>query len=181
MATHNPYAPSRATLKVGEIAGSSEGVRREGKWIVMPLDGVLPHRCVKCNAEPQEPARQRTLYWHHPAVYLVIVFNIIIYAIVAAVVRRKIKVSPALCMEHAKQRRKIIIFAWLGILAAIVLPFMLANTENAAGWLMLCILLFIVAGLVGVFRSRLLYAKKIDGDEARLGGAGADYLDSLPE
>lgn len=181
MAAHNPYAPSRATLKVADVAGSSDGVRRDGKWIVMPVDASLPHRCVKCNEEPEEPTKQRTLYWHHPALYVVALINLLIYAIVASLVRKHIKVSPALCPGHGKKRRKIIIYSWLGMLASVVLPFMFVDSDDVGGALIIAILLFIASALFGVFGSRLLYAKKIDVAEARIGGAGVDFLDSLPE
>ena len=181
MAAHNPYAPSRATLKVVDAAGSSSGVRREGKWIVMSIDDSLPHRCVKCNAEPDEPTRRRTLYWHHPGVYLVILINIIIYAIVAAIVRKSVKLSPALCAAHKARRRNAILLAWIGVVAAFVLPILLGSEDNAGAWLLFGILLFLASCIAGIFRSRLLYARKIDADEVRLGGAGPDFLDSLPE
>ena len=147
----------------------------------MPIDDQLPHRCVKCNAEPDEPTRRRTYYWHHPGVYLVILFNIIVYAIVAAVVRKSVKLSPALCLDHKARRRNAILLAWIGVVASFVLPILFGSEENAGIWLLFGILLFLFSCFGGIFRSRLLYARKIDADEVRLGGAGPEFLDSLPE
>jgi uncharacterized membrane protein len=178
---HNPYAPSRATLNVSDNPASSTGVRREGKWIVMPLDAELPHRCVKCNAAPDEPTKRRTVYWHHPAVYLVLLINLIIYAIVAAVVRKQVKISPALCSAHKAKRRNAILLAWGGVAAAILLPIAFGSEEYAGVWLLFCIVLFLVSCISGIVRSRILYGKRIDADEAKLGGAGPEFLDSLPD
>jgi hypothetical protein len=181
MDRHNPYAPSRAVLAQTDGRGRSDEVRREGKFIVMAVDATLPHRCVKCNAQPDEPTKTRTLYWHHPAIYLVILFNLIIYAIVAYAVRKTIKLEVPLCLEHKKRRRNAILLAWIGVIAAFVLPIAFGSEENGGAWVLFCVLLFFVSCLAGIFRSRLLYGKKIDADEARLGGAGREFLDSLPE
>jgi hypothetical protein len=181
MVDHNPYAPSRAVLASIDGRGRSDEVRREGRFIRMPVDATLPHRCVKCNAPPAEPAKTRTIYWHHPAIYLVILVNIIIYAIVAYAVRKKITLEVPLCAAHKSRRRNAILLAWIGVIASFVLPIAFASEENGGAWVLFCILLFFVSCLAGIFGSRLLYGKKIDADEARLGGAGRDFLDSLPE
>lgn len=181
MAQHNPYAPSPAVLSSVEARGRSDEVRRDGRFIVMPVDATLPDRCVKCNAPPAEPTRTRTIYWHHPAIYLVVLVNIIIYAIVAYAVRKTIKLEVPLCTAHKKRRRNAILLAWTGVIASFVLPIAFGSGENSGTWVLVCVLMFFVSCLVGIFGSRLLYGKKIDADEARLGGAGREFLDSLPE
>jgi len=181
MTSHNPYAPSAAALKAGTVAARCEGVKRDGKWIVMPVGGDLPPRCVKCNATADEPTKQRKVQWHHPAIYLVLLFNIIVYAIVAAIVSKRIKVSPGLCEQHKARRRNAILYAWLGIVGSIVLPIVFGSEEYAGEWIFFCIVLFLGSCVMGIVRSRVLYAKKIDDYSARLGGAGPQFLDSLPE
>jgi hypothetical protein len=180
MAAHNPYAPLPAALGSGAVHGPTDGARRDGKWIVLPPGGDLPHRCVKCNGEPDEPTRVRKVLWHHPGVYLLVLFNIIIYAIVAAIVSKKIRVTVALCSAHKRRRRTAILIAWAGVIASVVLPLLFGSQEFAGEWLGFCILLFLGSCLFGILRARLLYAKKIDEYGARLGGAGPAYLDSLP-
>ena len=36
-----------------------------------------------------EPTKMRKVYWHHPGVYALILINLIVYAIVAAIVRKR--------------------------------------------------------------------------------------------
>lgn len=181
MATHNPYAPSRASLRQVDKQAPSDEVRRDGKWVVVPIDGGLPPRCVKCNADADEPTKQRTLYWHHPGVYALLLVNLLVYAIVAAILRKKAKLSPGLCSEHKARRRNVILIAWGLVLGAFVAPFLFANEETIGLWMLIGILMFLAAIILAMVRARIVYAKKIDDEEVRLGGCGDDFLDSLPE
>ena len=64
-------------------------------------------------------------------------------------------------------------------MAAFVLPALFANDDTFAGWIGISVLLFLVSILVGMYRARIIYAKRIDDNEIRLGGCGDDFLDSL--
>jgi hypothetical protein len=180
MNQHNPYAPSRASLKLHDHPGDSSEVRREGKWVVMPVDAALPSRCVKCNAEPLEPTKLRTFYWHHPGVYFLLLVNLLVYAIVAAIVRKTVKLAPALCEEHKLKRRNAILMAWGFVIAAFAAPFLFANEDSLGIWLLLGVLLILFAIVFGMIRARIMYAKRIEDGEVRLGGCGEEFLDSLP-
>jgi hypothetical protein len=180
MNNKNPYAPSPATLNARDVSGSSDGVRRDGSWVIVSGGADLPHRCVKCNAAPSEPTRKRTLFWHHPAIYFVILLNILIYIVVALIVRKKVKISPALCARHKARRRNAILLAWLGVGASLALPVAFGNEDSVGAWILFSVLLFAGSAIAGIFRSRILYAKRIDAIEARLGGASEEFLDSLP-
>ena len=180
MDKHNPYAPSRASLKQLDSPGDSSEVRRDGKWLVMPVDAALPPRCVKCNAEPLEPTKRRTVYWHHPGIYLLLLVNLLVYAVVAAIVRKTVKIFPALCEEHKARRRNTILVAWGCVIAAFAAPIMFANDDNAGGWILFGVLLFLFGVLFGMIRARIVYAKRIADGELRLGGCGEQFLDSLP-
>ena len=56
--------------------------------------GVFPHRCVKCNEPTEPPNKRRTVYWHHPAVYVLLLVYVIVYIIVAVIVRKTAKIDP---------------------------------------------------------------------------------------
>jgi hypothetical protein len=180
MPKHNPYAPSRASMKQPEHHGPGVDVRRDGKWVVMPRDGALPPRCVKCNAQADEPIKERTLYWHHPALYILLLVSILIYAIVAVIVRKSARLSPGLCADHKKQRLNVILTGWTGVFVAFTVPFMFADSEYLGLVVSLSVLLFLVVIVYAMVRGRIVYAKRIDQDEVRLGGCGKDFLDSLP-
>ncbi len=181
MSKHNPYAPSRASLKQHEHLGPIDQVRRDGKWVVLPRHAALPPRCVKCNGEVDEPTRQRTLYWHHAGVYALLLVNLLIYAIVAAIVRKKAVIAPGLCAEHKRKRRDAILTCWVGILLAFATPFVFGSDEYFGLVLLFSVVLFIAVIVYAMVRGRIVYARKIDEDEVRLGGCGRGFLDSLPE
>jgi hypothetical protein len=155
-------------------------VRRDGKWVVMPRNAALPPRCVKCNADADEPTKSRKLYWHHPGIYLLILASILIYIIVALVVRRSAEVAPGLCAEHKRKRFNGILISWLIVIAAFILPFALQSTDYVGAGVAISVLMFLGAILFGIARGRVVYAKRIDDEEVRLGGCKEDFLDSLP-
>jgi hypothetical protein len=180
MQKHNPYAPSSASLRQREHLGPSDEVRRDGKWVVMSPDAALPARCVKCNGEVDEPTKLRTVYWHHGAIYLLLLVNLLIFLIVALAVRKKAVIAPGMCLEHKRSRRNAILYAWLGILFAFVTPFVFASSEYLGMVVMFSVVVFVTVIVYGMTKGRIVYAKRIDKDEVRLGGCGEEYLDSLP-
>ena len=172
----NPYAPPRAALGPGDRGG----VWRLGKSVVMHLGAELPHRCVKCNAPAEEPNKERTLYWHHPALYVIALFALLIYAIVALIVRKKATVAPGLCTAHRKRRNLWIAVGCLGPVVGLALAIQAGTGDNcggmAAGGLLL--LASIVTALI---MARIVYAERIEGDYVRLRGCGEAFLASLPD
>jgi hypothetical protein len=182
MDDRNPYAPSQASLKSthGLATSTQSGVTawRNQKVLVMIPDTPLPPRCVKCNEPAEEPTKIRKVYWHHTGVYALILINLIIYAIVAAIVRKRALVAPGLCARHKKRRQLGLFIGWGGLVAGIALMF--AGGSDQGAYLGLGILLVLVSALTGMIVSRVLVARKIDQDYVWLKGCGAEFLDSLP-
>lgn len=180
---HNPYAPSRASLasRSGKAEVSSEvSVWRDGKTVVKLPDAALPARCVKCNAPADPPTRERSLYWVHPAVYLLILAGGLILLIVYVVVRKKADVNPGMCAAHRKRRLGALAYGWVGSLGGFLLA-CIGGAADSGGLVLLGLFLLISAIVVGMVWGRLVYAKKITPDEVRLGGFSPDYLDELPD
>jgi hypothetical protein len=187
MDDRNPYAPSRASLAARPSqpeSNRSDGVTawRNQKALVMIPDTALPPRCVKCNAPAEEPTKLRKVYWHHPAVYLLILINIIIYAIVGAIVRKRARVAAGLCAVHKKRRRRGITLAWTSFIAGIGLLTWGFSDSTANGGVFAAVGIIAVLGsiLAGIIVSRIVYAQKIDKSLVWLKGCGAEFLDSLP-
>jgi hypothetical protein len=175
----NPYAAPTASLD-RNADEDSPGVWREGKLLAMRQGALLPPRCVRCNCAVQKPAKERTVYWHSPWIYLVILLNIIIYAVVALIVRKTAKINPALCPEHQKQR---MITLWAGFPGTILL--LLLAIWAFSGDRMLLGLVFAL-GFLGTalylgFKGPLLVPTRITKEEVRLKGCSEAFLDSLPE
>jgi hypothetical protein len=172
----NPYAPPKASL---EPTGNGN-CWRDGKVLVMLADTPLPHRCIKCNAPAVTPVKKRKVYWHHPALYLLLLVNVIIYAVVALIVRRTATVAPGLCPEHRKRRLLGLWLGWGGSLAGLALFFFGLSVDKTP--LILVGPLLIVAAIVGgIVFARVVYPQRIEKDYVRLKGCSEEFLASLPD
>jgi hypothetical protein len=183
MDDRNPYAPSRASLTepVSRADGNTGiAVWRDGDVLIISIGAEMPHRCVKCNGPADQPIKARKVYWHHPVLYLLVLVNIIIYAIVAAVVRKTAFVRAGLCIEHKRRQRIASIFAWTGSLSGIVLVFLGMGSSWGFWGALLGMLLILGSVIGGLIFARIVYAKKIDKSYVRLKGCGTVFLDSLP-
>jgi hypothetical protein len=180
MDEHNPYAPSAASLAGATvIPADSGGAWRDGKLLILTREAALPNRCVRCNEPSQEPTKSRRVYWHSPWLYLLILANILIYALVALIVRKKAVVAPGLCSEHKKRRRIGIGIAWALLIAGFALMFTGIPTAKGAA-VIGGLLLIMVALLVSANVSRIVRANRIDAQYVRLKGCGPAFLDSMP-
>jgi hypothetical protein len=183
MASHNPYAPSKASLAarsgLPEVS-SDVSVWRDGKTVVTLHDAALPARCVKCNEPADQPTKERTLYWVHPAVYLLFLVAPIILLIVYLIVRKKAEVNPGLCETHKKRRLGALAYGWLGFFGGFMLAIVGGSADSGAA-VTLGLFLMVSSIVVGMIWGRLIHVKKITPDEVRLGGFSPEYLDELPD
>lgn len=183
MASHNPYAPSKASLGSGSGAAgvsSDASVWRDGKLVVALRDASLPARCVKCNQPADPPTKVRTVYWVHPACYLLFFAGVLILLIVYLIIRKKAEVNPGLCELHKKRRLIGLTWGWLGFFIGFFLM-MGGVSADRTGLAMFGLLLMISAIVMGMVWGRLIYVNKITEDEVRLGGCSSEYLDDLPD
>src|SRR6185312_5268560 len=153
MDDRNPYAPSQASLSVTEPAatggvGAGRTVWREGDLLITSIGAEMPRRCVKCNGPADQPTKARKVYWHHPGLYLLVLFNVLVYAVVVTVVRKKVFVSAGLCKEHKQRRRIAMSAAWTGALSGIVLVFVGMGTGFGV-WGALAGVLLILGSIIG--------------------------------
>src|SRR4051812_44962371 len=86
MPEFNPYAAPKTPLAPSSRKQMpvEEGLWADGKVLVMTKSAELPDLCIKCGAPAEGYRLKRNLMWHPPAWYLLILFNLIIYAIVAS-------------------------------------------------------------------------------------------------
>ncbi len=178
MTTTNRFAPPKAVLE--DRTGAEADMWREGKVLVMRKGGDFPDRCIKCNAPSVAPKRRVSLSWHSPWLYLLILLQIIVYAIVALIVRKTAKVHVGLCEQHQKRVLWSRVIGWGGLVVECALGYAaIATGRSELGLLALALLLpwliaFIVVG-------RLLLPQRIDDRYVRLKGCGPAFLASLPD
>jgi hypothetical protein len=177
--SHNPYAPSRASLAGSDVRAGAR-LWRLNKVLIISRDGDLPDRCIKCNADADGPTKTRTVYWHHPGFYLLLLVNIIVYIIAALIARKTAKVSPGLCARHKRKRTLGIWIGWGGFFVGLVaMSAAFGSNQPDLGMF----LIFATAGCViaGLLISRIVYAKRIDDRYVQLRGCGEAFLAELPE
>jgi hypothetical protein len=177
----NPYAAPRADVNAG--AGGQYAVPgafwRSGPILMTRHAAVLPARCVKCNAELQEPLKKQRFYWHHQAWFALVLLNAIIYIVVAIMVRRHADVSYGLCALHRQRRKRGILLAVGAVLLSLALLFVgIANSLPAL--ILSALLVFLMSIVIAIVKGRTLLPVRIDKSGARLKGCGEAFLASLP-
>ncbi|MDZ4816986.1 MAG: DUF4339 domain-containing protein [Verrucomicrobiota bacterium] len=166
-------------LKEGVDLAPAE-VSRTGKLIIADLQATFPDRCVKCNKPVTGLKRKMKFAYYTPWLYLLLLVNLIVFIIVAAIVSKKATYEIAVCDYHKRKRTQTILIAWGLILFSIVL-FIVAGAISSF-WPVMVGVLFIVGGVIfGAIRAPYLTPSFIDKEIARIKGAGPEFLNSLPE
>jgi len=155
------------------------GVWQDRNKLVMSRDAELPLRCVKCNV-PTHLRIKRKLSWHHPALYLIIIVALLIYLIVAMILRKSATVEIGLCDEHQAKRRRDV---WITITLVVVgiLGFALALGFEDVTYLLLGFVALIAALIYGIAVARVVAPAKIDDRFVWLTGINKQYLNELPQ
>ena len=141
-------------------------------------NSTLPDNCIRCNAAANGFKLKRTLSWHSGWYYLLIIPGLLIYAIVALIVRKRAVVDIGLCEVHRRRRKTLIWSCWAAALSGFAILFF-APGDGALP--VLGILIASFALVFGIIKSRMVHATKIDPNFVWLRGACPDYLTNLPE
>ncbi|HEV2883237.1 MAG TPA: hypothetical protein VGW36_00170 [Pyrinomonadaceae bacterium] len=155
------------------------GVWRDKGGLVMSRDAQLPFKCVKCNA-PTKLRLKRKLSWHHPAIYILIFVALLIYLIIALILRKSAVVELGVCEEHLAKRKRNILITWALALLGI-LSFVGAASFDDMNFVFLAFGLLIAAIIFGLVAVRLVTPSKIDDRYVWLRGVNKEYLAELPQ
>ncbi len=182
-------SPSRAQAcpNCGEefIAVGVDLWQQGNSVLIMHKNAELPLRCVKSN-QPCNRQLKRSLSWHHPAWYLlIIVCGLVPYIIAALIVRKTATIHVGLSEEWFARRRSAMVTGWgcaLFGIAMLIAGFATLDTgEVAAATLIIGGIGLLLFGMIfGLVRSRIVEVKKFEGDYIWLKGCHADFLAALP-
>jgi hypothetical protein len=173
-----------AKIARGEPVGT---LWRHGNKLVALVNTPLLDRCVKCNGNAKGYRLKRQLFWHHPALY-VLVISPLIYIIVAAIVQKRSKTQVGLCPEHRGKRLKGILIGWAlfltgaaGLIASIANLTGPTTGAGVAGTAIIASIVVILGGIITIaVVSRTVTPTRITRRHVFLKGIHPDYLDSLP-
>ena len=162
----------------------------DGKQVVAGRDvPLLPERCAKCGEPADGRPWERTMYWHHPALFILILFpGLIIYVIVALIVRQKTRVVAGLCPAHRRVRSNAILTGWLialaGVAAIVGGMVVGSGSRQDEHWIVIGwfsgIGLLLLGAIYGIVRSQVVAPTKMDRGFVWFKGAGPGFLHSLP-
>ncbi len=162
------------------VNSSVHGFRVEGKYLVVRGDTILPARCINTNEVVDTKQIDKTLYWSHPALLLLILVNLLVFLIVVLVVRKKCKVTYFLSQSQKDRRRVKIASALLISLTALVGSVVLAMNEQLAFFLLGLVVFFVGLICAAIFSSTIRIAKMKDRD-FWISGLCPEFLQSLTD
>lgn len=180
----NRFEAPKADLRI-EYSDGQE-IFRQGDLLVMDKHATLPDLCVRCNESAKGYRLRRNLSWHHPLYYILIVFpGLLIYVIVALIVRKTAKIQIGLCPQHRARRRNIIASCWaislLGIIGPILALSFVPIHQDYQGLVVLAGVVCFLFGLIfGAIAAPPVIPSKIDDRFVWLKKVGPEFLDNFP-
>jgi len=154
------------------------GLSIRGRALVTSLDCELPEVCVFTGRTDDLVRVRQRISWHHPAIYLTIFIGLIIYVVLALALRKSANVAYYINREE-KARRQMWHAANWGVFLS---TFLWIALGVALGWtwafwvIPVSLLSSIVIYFLQVQR---LFAWKIDGQAAEVGGIPAEVMEKL--
>ncbi len=148
--------------------------RADQDLLACPRECMLPPHCVKCGAPASERHSAR-LHWHNPWLYALIPVSVLIYAIIAMVVRKRAVIEVGLCARHVRRRRNGRIAGWLVALTGVGV--MCIGTPAAFLGGMTVVL---VGLMTAIIMGRVVTARRMDDLYVWLAGVHRSILAKLP-
>jgi hypothetical protein len=165
-------------LECGRPLGSRP-IERHGYRFKIWRGTELPPVCVRCGAPAREKPWKRSFYWHEPALYLTILLGVLVYVIIAVVVRKRIDLDVPMCEAHWRRRALLrkVSYGMLALAVGLVVLAFSVRGEAAPGFA--CLGSF-VTGVAALFvhgaADRSIQPKRITDDYAEFAGASPQFL-----
>ncbi|WP_371184061.1 hypothetical protein [Xanthomonas sacchari] len=174
----NPYqAPSVASPSSLPPPLPGETLWRDGTDLLCLRDAPFPPHCVKCGAALQaDELKQRTFYWHASGWYVLLLVNIMVYAVAALIARKRSSHMLGMCAAHRRRRNRFMLLTAGAFLVGPLLGFAVGG-DLGLGLGVVVFLTMLIWGMVG---ARILVPRRIDQRYARYKGLAPAFLERLP-
>ena len=157
---------------------------RQGNRLVVPKGATLPPYCVKCAQPVTDAPFQKTFYWHNPLLFLLVLVNVLVYAIVSMILRKRFDLAVPMCPEHLQRRKNLLIATWVlgvgfipgGILAGALIH----DSDTAVAVGLLTGFLMLIAAIVTGAMSVIMRPREITEVSATFSGVCEQFLTHLP-
>lgn len=154
-------------------------LQRQGRDLIVWKGGTLPPYCVKCGLVTHQQPVMRKFYWHSPLLYLIILAGVLIYAIVAMIVRKRFDLGVPLCDSHFRLRR-----IWMSVAAALMLlafPALIVGITNdyPGTGIVVCLVTLLGGAIAWSLVSPILRPRKITDEMAIFRGADEAFFGRL--
>jgi len=177
--TQTPYAPPKSLT--GDLPSNTEELWNDGKTLVMTHKATLPDRCIKCNQPAEGYRLKRHLVWHSPWLYLLILIQILLYIIVALIVRKRATIEIGLCKKHRRIRKNSILINWLIFLLGLAGLFLGLSLPNMT-LLIVGVGLVLVSLVVSLSQTiTMVYPQRINNEYIWLRGVSKKFITEFPE
>lgn len=181
----NPYqSPQTAEAVYQAEMVDSGGLWRKGSLLVMHKMAPLPDRCVKSNV-PTQRRLKRSLSWHHPLIFLTLLISLLIYVILALVLRKTAKIHIGLSDEWFARRRRAMVIGWTTVLVSLGMIIGGITMVDSNGLFGLAILagavLFVAGAIYGLLGARMVAPTRISDTHIWLKGVCPEFLVGLPD
>jgi hypothetical protein len=154
-------------------------------------EDLLPSVCLKCG-DPATDRIEKRFSWYPRWVIVLILFNILVMAIVAMVLTKRMTVKAPLCQKHRSIWRKVTAISlgtFLAIVAACVLMTIVGqrieDIRGWRGWSVVVIFMGWILGLVvwlivvAAVTRMSVYATSITDDRITLAGVSERFVEAL--
>lgn len=178
---------SHTPSTTGVAPARPAAVWHDGNLIVAAQGGVLPFRCVKCNATVDSTqAIRKNFVWLPHAAWLTLLAGEVVHFAIGLLVRKTGTITFCLCDKHLARCRRARRVAWVLIptgasaLLAGGLQVLLSGAEPVSECIAALGGVLSVAALVSASVARPLRPKRMDNNRLRLKGACPEFLEQLP-
>jgi hypothetical protein len=152
-------------------------VSREGNLLRVNQGAVLPNFCVKCG-KPATHRLKKNFYWHNPLLFILALAGLLLYAVVAVIVRKRLTMEVPLCDTHWEARRtkiKIAIGLLLGFLPFGIVVSVLSPDNAGWAWL-IAVVMFFTGVVYAAMAANVIAPTYIDKSYGKFKNVSPEFL-----